>query len=462
MTDEGTTQVGSIVGKLKIDDSQWNRTLDAAEGRARELGTIDPTIKVDAKVNEALSKLAAVDAAAQKAGMSQSDAAVHVAVAQNRQRSATNDLAAAESRLAALQASGAASSEQLTLAQERLERAKQADARATIMLADAEAALALAQAGQVVQQDRTTEALKKSNDAQKQHLQHWQVIAIAIAALIPLAGPLLGWSIGVAGALTFMGVAGVTAILGIKRAMQEGGPVGLQYRNGIRGLKVDLDSLSQTSALTMLPHFLQAVAAINAEMPSLNKQVAFFTDKLGSTGNHLLNGVLTSLRILNPLMVTGAILVDNLAAGFEGWTRDGGLQRFADYAVQQMPLVNRVLGELLTLILHIVEATSPIGTVVLNIIAGLAAGINALPTPVLTALIIAVAGTALAFKAWTGITAIIDGVTASLTGTKMAAAGLPGLIIAAAIAVDALAISGGRALASGFFQAIGQTRSVDS
>lgn len=63
MVDEGPTEVGSIVGILRIDDSQWNTTLDRAEAKSKQLGRSSPTIKVNTEgVPQAIAALQALKA----------------------------------------------------------------------------------------------------------------------------------------------------------------------------------------------------------------------------------------------------------------------------------------------------------------------------------------------------------------------------------------------------------------
>lgn len=436
MSNEGPTTVGSIIAKLKIDDSDWNRELNEAETKARALGAVDPTIKVEAKVDEAIAKLSAVG------------------LAQSKLEMATDRLKLAYQRLDEVQASGTAKQSTVMAAHLAAARAEQAHAKATRDLAEAQLAEAAAT-------DVETAAVERSNRANGRRLAHWQVIALLIGALIPLLAPLAGYAVGVAGALGGMGAAGVFAIVGIKKAMKDGTAEGAQYASGLRSLKADMDSLAGTAAVNMVRWFRQAVAQVSAEMPSLNSGVRVFSNLLGSAGNHTLSAVLTALRVMNPLLVTGGIYVDRLAAGFEGWTKDGGLQQFTDYAIQQLPIVARDLGEIVTAALHIIEATAPIGTVVLGIFTALAQLLNFFPTDVLTAIAVGAIAVAIGFKTWGPITGIVTSVTAALQGASLAAAGLPGIIVAAALAVDGLAIAGGRAAASGFFELIGQSKNVD-
>lgn len=436
MTDSGPTTVGSIVGILKLDSSQWNRGLDEAEARARKLGAVDPTIHVDAQVDKAIAKLGAVEAAQGKLGL-----------ATERQKLAWQ-------RLQEVEMAGTAKQSTLMAAHLAATQAENAHERATRDLAAAELALAAAT-------DEETAAAVRSNSANGGRMAHWQVIALLIAGLIPLMGPLAGYLASIGGGFLAMGAAGVLAIVGIKRAMDAGNDTGKQYRAGLTQMKSDLNGLADTSAVSMLGWFNRAVGQISDAMPMLNGQVGLFSNILGSTGNHLLEGLITALRVLNPLFVTGALYIDQMAAGFAGWAADGGLQKFADYAIEMLPRVSRALGELVLAALHLIEAMSPIGTVMLTILTGFAQAVSALPNEALLTIAASAIAVVVAFKAWGGIAAIVTSVGTSIGGTTALAGGLPGLIIAASVAFDMLALSASKAASSGISQLFGQVKTVD-
>lgn len=70
-----STEVGSIVGKLKIDSSDWDRELTRAEVKANQLGRSNPTIQVDADTGKAIGQLAAVEVAEKKVAASSNEVA---------------------------------------------------------------------------------------------------------------------------------------------------------------------------------------------------------------------------------------------------------------------------------------------------------------------------------------------------------------------------------------------------
>lgn len=290
------------------------------------------------------------------------------------------------------------------------------------------------------QNDALRASLAKTNDTNGNGLRRWQLIAIAVAALIPLLGPLAGYAVGVAGALGGMGAAGVLAIVGIKNAMEQGTSAGNQFGAGIQILKGDLNELSQTSAVAMLDSWSRAISQINASMPFLNTSTKLFSQQLGVTGNLLLGGLLTGLRVIQPLLLTAGVYVEQLAAGFLSWTKNGGLQSFTQYAIAQLPKVAQALGDLAQLAIRFIQATSPIGTVVLQAVSAFSTAVSAIPLPVLTALIAGGGAFFLAYKAWAALTPILQGVAVAIGAVGAAedlALGPIGLVIAAVTALGA-------------------------
>ncbi|NEN07621.1 hypothetical protein G3T36_17325 [Diaminobutyricibacter tongyongensis] len=67
---EGPTVAGSIIAKLRIDMEQFKADAAEAKGIARELGAMEPTVKVDAKVGDAIAQLEAVRVASDGVGKS--------------------------------------------------------------------------------------------------------------------------------------------------------------------------------------------------------------------------------------------------------------------------------------------------------------------------------------------------------------------------------------------------------
>lgn len=430
------TVEGSIVGNLRLNISDWVAKLDEAEARARELGRTDPTVRVDVDSAAALSKLATVEAAAKAAG------GVNVGSGGTGTRTAeTNALSTAFGRLdaamAALDAEQAVDNEQMrqssllalkeTLNMEALAGAERKAAEAAIEKAAAE--------------DADATATGKAATANKSNVTRMGLMVAAVAALVPMVAPLAGYAVGVSGALAGMGAAGVLAILGIKNAMKDATVEGQSYSAGLQTLKGDLNGLASTSANTMLAYFQQAVGRIDSAMPSLNGEIRTFSSQLGVVGNSVLRGVITGMQVLNPLFVAGGQYVERLAAGFASWTADGGLQKFVTYAENELPKVEDTLGTLANAVVHIVEATAPLGTVTLAILKAVGDTINGMDDKSLLNIAAGAGAGYLAFKAWGLLTPILTAVATSVGAVGVAtdvALGPIGLVAAAVTALAAV------------------------
>jgi hypothetical protein len=360
---------------LKVDDSDWNLKLDRAEARARELGRVDPTIRVNADVADALAKIEAVNAAADSAG-------------------------------GGTKSAGGAG--------------------------------------------------------------YGALVAGAIAVAIPLAQSLTGYVVGVSGALAGMGAAGVLAVLGIKNAMAEGTSVGVTYSAGLQALKGDLDQLEQTAASGVLSAFQTAVAQINQAMPGLNGEIGQFSNQLGTVGGSVLQGVLNGFRILNPLFMQAGQYVESLAAAFDSWTSNGGLQSFASYAQQTFPKVADALASLTNLVVALGSAFAPLGAPVFDLVTKLADSLigvsqaiqpvigaassliklfDLLPTPIIEGLAVATGVLAIAFSTGNKKAGALKRTMGSLSNAATSFGGA--LPIAALVSfINQLSIMGGEAIAN--------------
>jgi len=436
---DGPTTVGSIVGQLKLDDSDLNTRLDAAEARAKEFEALDPTIKVKASVADAIAALESVNAAEKKlqATNAASDAATQRAIlAQMRLNDVQNARGRTDYQVAAAEFALQQATERSDAAAEKAIAADDSLAAARMKLLAVTDALAASEGVEDEEENR-------GNDIKNEGFKRISAIVAAVAALIPLLGPLAAYSAAVGGGLLSMGVVGVLAVLGIKNAMAEGTETGREYSAGVQALKSDLDELSQTAATKMLGSFNWALATLQGAMPQLNSEVSAFAGILGGTGNAALTGAVASLRVLNPLFVQAGMYVGALALGFEKWTSDGGLQKFAAYAERSLPQVASLLGNLATSALNIVEALAPAGTAMvqfLNIIANVLDFLSGFGPGFAIVVAGATAGYT-AFKLFGSITPLIQTVTEAVTGlgvAEQASLGPIGLVIAGVSALVAI------------------------
>lgn len=457
----GTTTTGSIDGKLKLDIDDFLAKVEIVKRESRALGQEHPSIDIDANTSKATAAMAAADAAAKAMGISASNAGDRV------KRSAT-DVAAAQARVAAANEAADVAYEKARIAQLRLSEAQEsgrgkASTLAAAHLAAAEAlsrlekanvrATAAESALEEAQQDAADAALRQAaaeeaaakatdnvGNAAGRANARTQLIIGAVVALTAVAAPLTGALVGVAGGLSGLGAAGVLGIIGVVQAMKQGTQAGAQWSYTLQVLKGDMSQLAATGAANLLLGFYRSVSLINAHMPELNAQVGWFARVLGETGASALQGAIVALNVLNPLFVQGARVVQGMADGFKSWAAGGGLEKFVAYAQQALPGVVATVGDLAAAILHIAEATAPLGSAVLQVLDGIAQAINGIPVPVLTAIATIALEVYLAFMLWKGATAVFASVKASAESLGMSMKGMALAGGAVGLALTALVV----------------------
>jgi len=282
MADEGPTTTGSINAKLTVDDSDFKRGMEEAKVEAKEVGALEPTVKVDANVGPALAKLEAVAAAERNLDFAYQRSAIsQEKLDQVTKKYGEDSAQAATARLAHSRAIGNES--------------------------DAEAKLTRAKQLSTVEEDKNTEATNRGTQANNRRVSGLQVLLGLAPAILAAAAPIAAGAVGLGVAFGVMGVSGVLAIKGIKDEMAAGSTAGNEYAAGLGVLKGSLDTLSATSANAMLGSFNGAVGDINSRMPFLNQLVGEGSSLLGAMGGTALSGVLNGLQQMNPLIQTGGV-----------------------------------------------------------------------------------------------------------------------------------------------------------
>jgi hypothetical protein len=488
---EGPTVAGSIIGKLSLQKAEWDRVRDEAKADAKELGDLHPTIKVDADVAAALAKLEEVRAAEGSLGGSVTSRVNQVVTggdagsAAGRLDSSTaaaKRLEAAQQQLAAAERVSANAATALELAEMRVQAVQDKRGRTDLQVANTQAQLSRATLGVEAADQRHEAAIKKVTAAESElanvtdevdrsnqkaassagtTVTRMGLIVAAIAAAIPVASAFTGYIVGVGGALGLMGAAGVVAFLGIKDAMASGSSAGAQYSAGLAQLSGILDYLKQTASDGILNAFNQSVASVGRALPALNLQIGIFTEYLGRTGNNLLDGVLSALNVLNPLFLQAADYVEQLSVGFKNWTQDGGLQKWANYAIQMLPQVEQMLSSLVGAAMHLIDALTPLGGAIIQALTMLGDAISNIPSGDLLILASAAAVVFSAFSAWKSLSPIIDSLSSKLAGVSSAAlTGVAG-IAAVAVAANTAALAGAAAATSWANRMMGVTQGTN-
>jgi hypothetical protein len=468
MNDSGPTTAGSIIARLKMDRDQWIADMAKTKEDARELGALRPTIRIDVDTAGAMAQIEALRVAAERAGVvSPGVSAVSGPSAGTAAK--VDAVAAAERRLAAAVSAADTAYARAELAQMRLNETREKGVNEGARLAAAELAATeavkrldaanekatLSEAALTAAQDKAARAALekaaaeetaagstvKANEANKTSASRMGLITGAVALLLPLLVPVAAGAVGIAGAMTMMGVSGVLAVVGIKREMEQGTETGKAYQDGLVGLRQDMNQLAQTSAVNMLSSFRQVVGDTADAMPLLNRETAEFTGMLGRSGGNLFSGSINGLRVMEPLLLTAGLYVERLTRQFDQWTQNGGLQKFSSYALMVLPNVEQVLGALASAIMHILEALAPLGQIGMAVLTGISDVINAIPVDVLGSLIGAVTWGMIAFKGWGFIAPMLAKVATGIglvgTATQIAT-GPIGWIVAGVSALAAV------------------------
>ena len=359
---DGTHNAGSIEATLKVDDSDFKRGMREAKAEAKEVGALEPSVKVDANVGPALAKLEAVakaerdlDVAYQRSTIAQEK------LSAVSQKYGDDSIQAASARLALTRATNAES--------------------------DAEAKHAGLLARDTQEQDKNTESTKAGVKANRDRVSGLQVLAALAPEILAAAAPIAGAATGLAVGFGVMGISGVLAFKGIKDAMEVGDSVGNQYAAGLQGLKTDMNSLTATSANAMLSSFNNIVGDINNRMPFLTNMIGQGSAALGVMGGTALRGVLTGLQTMNPLIQAGEVELSKFVTWLFSFNGTSGFQSFISYSIDNLPSVMHLLENLVITGGHILSAFAPLGPVMIGLLNGLTDGLNALPLPVLAGLV---------------------------------------------------------------------------
>ncbi|UKA69586.1 hypothetical protein [Arthrobacter sp. FW306-06-A] len=394
----GTTTTGSIDAKLTVDDSDFKRGMAEAKAEAKEVGALEPKVKVDANVGPALAKLEAVA----KAERDLDIAFQRSTIAQEKLDTVTkkygeDSLQAASARLALTRATNAESDAQAK--------------HANLLARDTE------------EQDKNTESTKAGVRANRDRVSGLQVLLALAPGILAAAAPIAGAATGLAVGFGVMGVAGVLAFKGIKDAMEVGDSVGNTYAVGLQGIKGDLNALAGTSANAMLASFNDMVGDINSRMPFLTQMIGQGSVALGQMGGTALRGVLDGLRTMNPLLQMGEAELGKFVTWLFSFNGTSGFNDFIVYSMDNLPSVMHLLENLVITAGHILSAFAPLGPVMITLLNGLTDGLNSLPLPVLAGLVTTATllGTALRLAFAPGVSTLIIAVAEAIGYTGVMA-----------------------------------------
>lgn len=444
-----------------IEDAQAK--LQAVTAKSEQLDEERITAKVEARVDEALAEIDSVATAAQaldeKTVHVQVDADSGKAVAQIAAVSeaqadldmSTARVRAAYERLDVVQSQGVVSQSSLMTAEAALSRVEDEHASAQERLnqvcsqynvrlventaaSGANGAAASRQASQTGKTaaaiDSSTGALRsdaaanqadttaKSSNTQAAAAQadSYHSLTGSLMLVAPALVPIAGAAAGAGVSLIAMAAVGVLAVKGISMAMSDGSVTGRQYSADVQSLAKNLTQLERTGAVGFLSGMNTMTSDLNAQMPFLSRSTATYSRDLGTISGNAVAGVLGLFRQMDPVIMSVDQGLVRASQSFKQWGTGSGARDFVSYLLTVLPTVSSSLGSLMGAIGHVVQAFSPIGTVVLEAVKGVSDAIQAIPTPLLTVLAGGAMAAYAAFKSWQLISPIISGVKTALTG----------------------------------------------
>lgn len=202
-------------------------------------------------------------------------------------------------------------------------------------------------------------------------------------ALIPIAGAALAAGAGFAG----MGVAGIAAFKGIQAEIKNNTALGKQLSAQFAGVKGDLAGIEHAAAAASASSISRIRQTLDAATPQLRSEIGHLTATTGDIAEHLISGLANGLHTFEPLILHVLQYVDMLAKRFEVWSTGPGGAKFAATLAEDFDKAVPVLGQLVVLTGHLLASLNGTGLGTLSVIGVLTKDLNALPLPVLTALL---------------------------------------------------------------------------
>lgn len=252
---------------------------------------------------------------------------------------------------------------------------------------------------------------KKAEDAAGKGGEGGGGMGALVAAAVTLGPSLvpLGAVAGAAlGSVALLAGSAALAVKGVTAEMKAGTDAGVQYTKGVGVVEGYLTQLETTAANSALGPFEQGVSDITKLMPDLNKEVGNFANIGGQIADHVLVGIIGGFRTMQPLINEIGLDLDNGALDFQKWTQNGGLQKFSEYAEEELPKVISTVDQLGHAIVTIVEDIAPLGGASLSSIKLISEVINELPVPVARDLVNVLAAGLVVWKGYQIVSTVGD------------------------------------------------------
>jgi hypothetical protein len=430
----GETNVGGILGFLRLDADQFHREIERAIAETEILDGKNVDVKVK---TDSLDKMP-------RSARGAATALDGVTSSARRLEDATGRVNVATLKLSELEDSGKAKASQIVSARQALARARRDEQDAIFATYNGNLNLAKAEDKAAAAGDRVTKSNERVSKSGRDGQRSMGALATAVIALGPALVPVAAGAVGLAAAFGGLGAAGVLAIVGINDEMKKGSALGLTYQSTLDDAKTSVMGLAKVAASNVLGPLQAAVKDLQDKTPRLTGIIGEFSTMAGKTAGVLTSGLLSAFIALEPLMRDAGTYILNLSQRFASAMSGPGIVSFGDYVRSVFPQVMAAVESIVTAAGHLVAAFAPLGMGTLTLIGNLANLISLFPVDTLATVATVAGDVFLGFKAWQGISGLVDGlggalgrlgVSADVSATAMrglqAAAGIIGVAIAA-------------------------------
>ncbi|CAN5387917.1 hypothetical protein BH10ACT8_BH10ACT8_11200 [soil metagenome] len=358
MTSE-SHDIGSIVGYLRMDDSDWKRTIDEAKAKAAELGKSNPSVKVDVDSATAIRKITEVTAAIKAVGKEKVDFRIEV------------DGSLARVELAKLSIEAASLAVSFKHAQQNA--SKSIDDLGTSMQRGGSYFSKLRTAV-----TDTAHAVSRDGSNMLDTLKGVPIMAYGVAAGIAVIGPAAG--VATAGMIGLAGAAAVAVLAykGFQNQIAQGTPVGLQVQSSIKGISAELSHLEGVASSSAAGGVVGALGQIKAFLPTLDPIVGKLATHLGAALNTSTGALITGLKVASPLLDDAGKYAESLAQKVANFAASPEFKQFINYARQELPKVGKDLGDVGKAAIGVATTLQPIGDALLVIVDDAAKAVSAI------------------------------------------------------------------------------------
>jgi hypothetical protein len=282
-------------------------------------------------------------------------------------------------------------------------------------------------------------------------------LAAAIGILGPAIAPVGAAAAGLAAGFGAMGAAGVLAVMGIKREMDEGTSIGTQYAGALQDAESILRSLTTSGANAFFGSLTQGVAILREHLGAVTPILSEMTVYLGQSATNLIDAALTAFEVFRPVIREVGAYVADLSRRLNDGAQGEGFKSFVDYVAGVLPQVISTVESLVMAVGNIAAAASPLGGVVLDALNGIASAINAIDPNILQVVAVAAGSAYTAFVAYRALSFIPTffqktGTSAAAAGAGMETASRGARALQASMGIISIAIGAATAIYSAFAQ----------